>query len=233
MIKEYWDDVDSGSGPNRVASDDANVMVERPTLYALLPQDMSKTTTLAVGCDDHEPALEAARRGSHLVVVDPSEEALDNMFQALAQEGLSADLVVSSPNDLKAIPDESVELVTAGNTIGQIENLLPVVSEFHRVVKPGGAVLMIVSHPLVSGGHMFTGGMGVSQWLLDDYFSSTRELRQRTVESYINPLIQAGFAIERLMEPQPDPKTKGVNNTSWNLFNRIPQLLVLTARKRA
>ena len=93
--------------------------------------------------------------------------------------------------------------------------------------------MIVLPHPLVSGGHAIMGGTGTGQWLVDDYFNTSKAPNPRTTERYINPLVRVGFVIEQLIEPQPDPMTKGINNTSWNLFNRIPQMLLIAGRKPA
>jgi SAM-dependent methyltransferase len=231
MIKEYWDDVDPANRPLEDGESEATVMVERPALKSVLPEDMSTVVGLAVGCMDHEPALEIARRGARLKVADPSEDALDGMFQRLALEGLHADLVVSSMWDMRPFGDGTFDVVTAESSIDEFADLDRVFTEFHRVLRPGGTLYLVLPHPLVSGGHAITGGTGTSQWLVDDYFSTTKAPNPRTTERYLNPLVRVGFTIERVHEPQPDPMTKGVNNTVWNLYNRIPQLLILVARK--
>ena len=233
MIKEYWEDVDPENRPLREGESEATVMVERPALQGVLPKEMAMMSVLHVGCLDHEPALEVARRGARVKVVDPSENALDGMFHSMAREGMNADLLVCSPWDLAPISEASVDMVTTESSIDEFADLDKVFSEFHRVLRPGGTLLVVLPHPLVSGGHAITGGSGKSQWLLDDYFNTMKAPNPRTTERYVNPLIRVGFVIERLMEPQPDPMTKGINNTSWNLFNRIPQLLLVVARKPA
>lgn len=231
MIKEYWDDVDPGNRPRIDREDEAAVMVERPTLEEIFPKDLTRMTTLTVGCDDHEPPKELARRGAKVVVVDPEEDALDLMFQSLASEGLDAELVVHDAFDMRSIPDGGVGLVTTGALVNRVPQLDQLYREFHRVLVPGGALMVITPHPLVSGGHGITGDTGKSQWLVDDYFSPIKAGRQYTIEEHIKALNVSGFYLERLLEPKPDPKTRTINTTSWSLFNRIPQLLVMVARK--
>lgn len=231
MIKEYWDDVDPGNRPRIDPEDEAAVMVERPTLMEIFPEDLTRTTTLTVGCDDHEPPLELARRGAKVVIVDPIEDALDEMFQSLAAEGLDAELVVHDPLKMESIPDGGVGLVTTGAAVNTVPQLDRLYKEFHRVLAPGGALMVITPHPLVSGGHGITSDTGMSQWLIDDYFSPTKVERQWTIEEHVSALNVSGFHLERLLEPKPDPKMRGLNTTSWSLFSKIPQLLVLVARK--
>jgi ubiquinone/menaquinone biosynthesis C-methylase UbiE len=231
MIKEYWDDIEPGHKPRLDPEEETARMVERPTLEEIFPEDLTRMTTLTVGCDDHEPPLELARRGAKVVVVDADEEALDEIFQSMAGEGLNAELVVSDPLTMGSIPDGSVGLVTTGAVVNTVPQLDRLYKEFSRVLSPGGALMVITPHPLVSGGHGITSETGKSQWLLDDYFSPTKVARQWTIEEHISALMVSNFALERLLEPKPDPRTKGMNNTSWNLFNKIPQLLVLVARK--
>jgi ubiquinone/menaquinone biosynthesis C-methylase UbiE len=231
MIKEYWDDVDPGNRPRIDREDEAAVMVERPTLEEILPKDLARMTTLTVGCDDDEPPLELARRGAKVVVVDPDEVALDGMFQSMATEGLEAELVVHDPMNMKSIPDGGVGLVTIGATVNKVPQLDTLYKEFHRVLVIGGSLMVITPHPLVSGGHGITSDTGKSTWLVDDYFSPIKAGRRWTIEEHVRALNIAGFYLERLMEPKPDPKTRTINTTSWNLFNKIPQLLVMVARK--
>lgn len=231
MIKEYWDDVDPGNRPRIDREDEKAVMVERPTLKVIFPEDLTRMTTLTVGCDDHEPPMELARRGAKVVVVDADEDALDEMFQTLATEGLEVELVVHDPLHMESIPDGGVGLVTAGGIVNTVPQLDRLYMEFHRVLSPGGALMVITPHPLVSGGHGITSEPGKSQWLIDDYFNPTKVERQWTIEEHVTALMVAGFHLERLIEPRPDPRSRGINTTSWTLFNKIPQLLVLVARK--
>ena len=232
MIKEYWDDVDPAAGPKEEGEDEAAIMVERPALQEILPEDLSGATTLAVGCHDHEPPLELARRGARVMVVDPKEEALDLMFQSFAREGLQAELVVSDPLDIRPVGDGSVSLVTMGSIVNELFDLETLYREAHRTLAPGGALLVIVPHPMVSGGHAITGDLGKRQWLVEDYFSPAHLEHPRSIDEHVNTLLCTGFSVERVIEPKPDPRTKGLNNAMWGLFNRIPQLLVLVARKQ-
>jgi SAM-dependent methyltransferase len=231
MIKEYWDDVDPGNRPRIDREDEAAVMVERPTLAEIFPEDLTRTTTLTVGCDDHEPPKELARRGAKVVVVDADEDALDRMFQSMASEGLDAELVVHDPLHMESIPDGGVGLVTVGASVNEAPELDRLYKEFHRVLAPGGALMVITPHPLVSGGHGITSDSGKSQWLIDDYFTPTKAGRQWTIEEHVKSLNVSGFYLERLLEPKPDPRTRTINTTSWTLFSKIPQLLVMVARK--
>ncbi len=231
MVREYWDDVDPENRPLQEGESETIVMVERPALKNIFPQEMSQVRTLAVGCQDHEPALEAARRGAKVFVVDPSEEALDLMFQSLAKEGLNADLVVSDPLTMAAIPDGGVSLVTIGPVVNHVPDIEPLFVECYRTLAPQGAIMIIVPHPMVSGGHAITGDTGKSHWLIEDYFAPAKVPYPRSIDEFVNTLLYAGFSLERVIEPKPDPMTKGVNNAIWNLYNRIPQLLFIVARK--
>lgn len=231
MVREYWDDVDPENRPLQEGESETIVMVERPALKTIFPQEMSQVRTLAVGCQDHEPALEAARRGAKVFVVDPSEEALDLMFQSLAKEGLNADLVVSDPLTMAAIPDGGVSLVTMGPVVNHVPDIEALFVECHRTLAPQGALMIIVPHPMVSGGHAITGDTGKSHWLIEDYFAPAKVPYPRSIDEFVNTLLYAGFSLERVIEPKPDPMTKGVNNAIWNLYNRIPQLLFIVARK--
>jgi len=99
-------------------------------------------TLLDVGCGDGQIAFGAFERSNTVKVVfsDISQDLL-NHVQNIAQELHLADrsrFIRASTDDLSAITDESVDIVTTRSVLLYVENKPRAFSEFHRVLKSKG-----------------------------------------------------------------------------------------------
>src|SRR6516162_525602 len=56
------------------------------------------------------------------------------------------DIVANLNQPFTALPDNSVEAVYSRQTLEHVVNLLPLMKELHRVVRPGGQIEIIVPH---------------------------------------------------------------------------------------
>jgi len=100
-------------------------------------------TLLDVGAGDGLIAFEALERvgdGGRVVFSDVSQDLLD-YSQALAEEMGVLDrcrFLLASADDLSALGDESVDVVTTRSVLIYVEDKRRAFEEFHRVLKPGG-----------------------------------------------------------------------------------------------
>ncbi len=99
-------------------------------------------TLLDVGCGDGLIAFGAFKRSNTVKVIfsDISQDVL-NHDQKIAQETHLADrsrFIPASADDLSAISDESVDIVTTRSVLIYVENKKRAFSEFHRVLKSKG-----------------------------------------------------------------------------------------------
>jgi ubiquinone/menaquinone biosynthesis C-methylase UbiE len=100
---------------------------------------------LEVGCGIGTDAARFARAGAHYTGVDPSPSALDLARRRFEIEGLMGTFVEASATGLP-FPDSSVDLVFSHGVIHHIAEAESAVSEFHRVLRPGGTALVMVYH---------------------------------------------------------------------------------------
>jgi SAM-dependent methyltransferase len=56
------------------------------------------------------------------------------------------DIVADLNEPLSLLPDDSVDAVYSRHTLEHVEELLPLISELHRVTRPGGRIEIIVPH---------------------------------------------------------------------------------------
>jgi len=103
----------------------------------------------------------------------------------------------------------SVDLVVSSLALHYLEDWDALFIELRRVVRPGGRIVFSVHHPAMTAP------------LVRDYFETQpvrdvwtiggveREVRfvHRSMEAIVAPLLGAGFALVRLIEPRLDPAT--------------------------
>jgi ubiquinone/menaquinone biosynthesis C-methylase UbiE len=99
-------------------------------------------TLLDVGCGDGLIAFGAFEKSNTVKVIfsDISQDVL-NHDQNIVQEMHLTDrsrFIRASAEDLSAIRDESVDIVTTRSVLIYVENKAGAFSEFHRVLKPNG-----------------------------------------------------------------------------------------------
>lgn len=102
-------------------------------------------TVLDVGCGDGLigcGALERVGPRGRVIFSDISQDLLDAarlQTQGLGHDGISQFLLASA-DDLQALTDESVDVVTTRSVLIYVEDKRQALREFHRVLKPGGRI---------------------------------------------------------------------------------------------
>lgn len=105
--------------------------------------DWAGKDVLDVGCGAGVEVVRFARAGARVVGVDVSEQAVRLTAANVAQQGLSARLVVAD-GDALPLPDACVDYVFAHGVVQYAADDRRVVSEVHRVLRPGGTALFQV-----------------------------------------------------------------------------------------
>jgi arsenite methyltransferase len=98
---------------------------------------------LDVGCGNGLIAFGALERGARRVVfADVSEALLDDCRELAADAGLAdrCEFVRASAEDLSALDDESVDVVTTRSVLIYVADKEAAFREFHRVLRPQGRI---------------------------------------------------------------------------------------------
>ena len=208
-----------------------NAYLERPTTLSLLPEVKGKRV-LDAGCGSGVYSEWLERHGANVIAVDVSPRMVE-----LAKKRLQdLDVRLHDLRDpLDFLGDDSVDLVLAPLVMDYIEDWVPVLKEFNRILVREGLFVFSMEHPFTK-----------SFWhKSDDYFKVERvELLwvgfgvpvsmpsfKRPLQAVVNSLSRSGFVIEKILEPRPTPEFKEKSPESYEKLSKQPGFMCVRARK--
>ena len=145
-----------------------------------------------------------ASRGAHVIVVDPRGDAAGPFPSGV--EVRTSDLA-----DLAFLRADTISATFADGTLAKVADLDRVFRQVHRVLVPEGPFVITLPHPAAV--------------VLDEgraYFDRSPRPDgsvPRTVTDLFTSLVRAGFRVDTLLEPEPDPPAS------------LPRTLVVRGRK--
>ena len=182
-----------------------NAHYDRPAVLGLLG-DVAGCRVLDVGCGSGLYAAELAQRGADVVGFDSSAKLVRHARQ---RAGGAADLRVHDVRrPLDWLSDESIDRAVMALVIHHLDDPVPALREVHRVLRPGGRLVISTVHPVADwrqvGGSYFTDEM------IDDAWNAGWKVRFRRapLTVWCAEFREAGFLIERLVEPLPAESMK-------------------------
>lgn len=219
-----------------------NEAIEQPALRRLLPP-LDGIDILDLGCVDGELARWCVERGARRVVgLELSARMLALARERTTEGGV---LLVRTAIEQAAFVPTSFDLVVSSFALHYVADYAGVVHRAFEWLRPGGRIVFSVEHPVITAQVAKQGWVAdhVGRrlfWALDDY-ADEGERRQRwfvdgvlkqhrRVATYVNGLLDAGFLLERLDEPEP---LREATRDRPDLVDdrRRPPILVLAARK--
>ena len=215
---------------------------ECPVLRALVP-DVRGTSVLDLGCGFGWFCRWAKEAGAAQVTgMDVSE----NMLARARAEG-GAPVITYKKADMEglSLPQAVYDLVYSSLALHYVEKLEALLGEVHTALKPGGALVVSVEHPMMTAPARAVWSAdadGRKTWPVSCYLEEG--LRQtdwltkgvikqhRTMATYLNMLLGLGFDIRRVVEWGPSPEQVAAR-PDFAPERERPPFLLLSARKRA
>lgn len=210
--------------------------------------DVRGLRVLDLGCGDGGYARELAHRGANVTGIDGSARLIEIAGERTVAAGLKVRYRCANASALAQADVEpaSFDLVLAAMSLMDVEDYPSAVREVNRTLKPGGELMMSITHPCFTS--------PVSQWLRDEFgqprvFTVDRYFergawpqriteafrvsvlrRHRPLEDYMNPLIDAGFILREFSEPCPTEEELA-RSRRFAKITRIPYFLFMRWRK--
>ena len=177
-----------------------NAHYDRPAVLGLLG-DVAGCRVLDVGCGSGLYAAELVERGAEVVGFDSSAKLVHH---ARRRVGSVADLRVHDVRDpVDWLADESIDRAVMALVLHHLDDPVPALREVHRVLRPGGRLVVSTVHPVADWRQL--GGSYFTDEMIDDTWNAGWKVRFRRapLTAWCAEFSEAGFRIERLVEPLP------------------------------
>lgn len=177
-----------------------NAFCDRPAMLTLAG-DVAGLRVLDAGCGPGLYAEELLAGGAQVTAFDESAEMVRLARQRL---GTDADVRIARLSEpLSWLPDDSQDLVILALVLHHLDDRVGALRELHRVLAPGERLLLSTTHP--TSDWLLKGGSYFDTELLEDTWQRGWDVRwwRQPLERWCAEFAEAGFVIERLVEPQP------------------------------
>lgn len=214
---------------------------EWESLRRMLP-DMNGKRVLDLGCGFGWHCQYAIEQGAASVTgVDLSEK----MLRRAKEQTDPRIAYIQASIEEAAFADRSFDLIVSSLALHYVESFGAIVEKLARWLVPGGELVFTVEHPVFTASgaqdwHYDEDGR-IMHFPVDRYFSegqrSTVFLGEqvvkvhRTLTTYLNGLLQGGFAVTGVVEPTPSEELLRTVEGMENELRR-PMMLIISARKQ-
>ncbi|MCN0180307.1 class I SAM-dependent methyltransferase [Salinispora arenicola] len=195
-----------------------NAHYDRPACLRLLGE-VAGRTVLDVACGPGLYAEELVGRGARVIGLDQSPR----MVQLCRQRVPSGEFRVHDLADrLHWLPDDSVDLVLFALGLEYVDDRTSTLRELRRVLRPDGALVLSRLHP--TGDWLRHGGSYFDVRIVEETWSRGWQVRYwlAPLERTCEELHEAGFLIERLVEPRPTAEAAHVDRDRYERLLREP-----------
>ena len=226
MTQNIYDNAGFFAGYARLprSVDGLDAAPEWPALRAMLP-DLAGKRVVDLGCGFGWFCRWAREAGAAEVLgLDVSANML-----ARARETTSDSAISYRQADLETLelPAASFDVAYSALTLHYLANLGALFDTVHRALAPGGCFVFSAEHPLYTepGPDYLEEGPRTTDWLAPGVVK-----QHRTLATYLNLLIGAGFTLRRLEEWGPT-REEIAAHPEWKIDHRRPSFLLVSAAR--
>lgn len=226
-VGQHWNgNAEAWTQLSRAGYDVYRDWLNTPAFLAMLP-DVNGLNGLDIGCGEGSNTRTVAQRGATMTGIDIAETFIRHAQEREQTEPLGIDFRVASAVELP-FEDATFDFATAFMSLMDIPETERALKEARRVIKPGGFLQFSISHPCFdtphrrnlrnANGKTYAVEVGdyfrplngaISQWIFGSApIEITRDLPKfnvprfnRTLSSWLNLVLDAGFTLERIEEP--------------------------------
>jgi SAM-dependent methyltransferase len=202
-----------------------NAHYDRPACLELLGE-VAGCGVLDVACGPGLYAEELIARGARVIGLDQSPR----MIELSRQRVPSGEFRVHDlAEPLDWLPDDSVDLVLFALALEYVDDRTAAFRELRRVLRPDGALVLSRLHPTADW--LRHGGSYFDVRVIEEVWSQGWQVRYwlAPLERTCEELREAGFLIERLLEPRPTAEAAEIDRDDYERLSREPGFLAIRA----
>lgn len=217
---------------NEFDSKPYNSDYERPATTSLLP-DVCGKQVLDAACAAGWYTKWLLDHGAKVTAVDFSA----NMVAMTRKRvGDRADIYQADLNKpLSFIKDASHDLIVSSLTLHYLKDWSIALSEFHRILKSNGKLVLSVHHPFMDFTLFNRDNYFLTELLDDEWNTSagkiTMQFYRRPLSAILSSLLEHHFSIEKLVEPVPTENFKLKLPEAYERLTKRPHFLVIRVSK--
>ncbi|WP_267549060.1 class I SAM-dependent methyltransferase [Rhizobium rhizogenes] len=208
-----------------------NAHYERPAILSLAG-NVAGLRVLDAGCGGGAHAAALVDGGAILTGIDLSAGLLE-----IAQHRLEgrAQLLLADLNEPLPFDDSAFDLVIASLVMHYLPEWSLPLSQFNRVLSQGGRLVFSTHHPFMdhdlAGGDNYFETYNFSETWHREGKSIAMRFWHRPLHAMFDALKSAGFHIDVVSEPRPDPKVGALFPEAYRSLTTKPRFLFFSAVK--
>jgi ubiquinone/menaquinone biosynthesis C-methylase UbiE len=210
----------------------ANDLVEIPAMKRLIG-DIRGKKVIDCGCGFGSYSIYCAKLGAIVTAVDISQTMIQFAKQEAAEAKTQIDFRVQDVTCMEEIPSNSFDLAISSIVI--CFDMPQLFNEISRVLKRKGVLCFSEVHPMldIESDDYFCEGLRKANNVFGKLNPSDPDYewqwKHYTLEDYFAGLRNAGFIIDDLLEPKPDPTTKDLNPDLYFRAIKRPIFILIRA----
>jgi ubiquinone/menaquinone biosynthesis C-methylase UbiE len=209
-------------------NDDApyNAHYERPAVLSLLPP-LEGIKVLEAACGPGWYAQHLARHGALVTACDRNAEFVEITRKRVPD----AKVVQADLTEPLEFADRSFDLVVCALAMHYLEDWVAPLREFRRVLGAEGSLVFSTHHPFADW-QMFNIPDYFGTQVIHDNFPNVGPISyyRRPLTAMFEALREAGFVVERLVEPQPTAAFREADPEGYERLMKEPCFIVMRAR---
>jgi SAM-dependent methyltransferase len=207
-----------------------NAELEFPATSSLIP-DVDGKRVLDAGCGTGVYTEWLVERGADVVGIDVSAEMLGHAVELVGDRAEFERADLGEP--LTFADDDAFDGVVSALALAYVADWDRVFAEFGRILRSGGFLVFSTGHPLDNfapaddvGGNYFEVERLTKEWEVEvPYY-------RRPFSKMLNPLLDNGFQLDRIVEPQPTDAFEELRPARYEKESTHPVFLCVRATRQ-
>jgi SAM-dependent methyltransferase len=216
----------------RIDTKPHNAFYERPATLSLIPEVKDKRV-LDAGCGPGVYTEWLVNHGAQVVAVDVSPRMIELAKDRVGSKATILQADIGQP--LRRFRDASFDMILSTLVLDYLENWGRMFREFYRLLAWNGYFIFSVGHPFgdfltYKAGNYFKKELVKPEWK-GFGIPVVVPCYRRPLQAILDPLLEAGFVLDRLLEPRPIRKFKQKIPKDYEELSKQPGFLCIRAKK--
>jgi SAM-dependent methyltransferase len=209
-----------------------NALYERPATLSLL-SDVEGKRVLDAGCGPGVYSELLVERGAEVIAVDVSPAMVEQARRRLGKKVKVLQANLEEP--LTFAESGSFDLIVSPLVLDYIADLPSLYKEFYRVLRSPGYLVFSIGHPFGDFLRHNEGSYFETELVEETWRGFGVEVNvpfyRRPLGAIVSPLFDAGFVVDRLLEPLPTEEFKRVEPEDYEKIRKQPGFMTIRACK--